>query len=129
MMAACAVPKSAYVFGCGYYLNIILAGVVILSLSEWRPSKRFADLDQRLGDLAYPIFLTHWLVAFVVATVTARITRDWVLLLETLPALLLVSGILAWLNGIYIEPWRRAVRERSVERLEANGAPVAVLLP
>jgi peptidoglycan/LPS O-acetylase OafA/YrhL len=127
-MAACVLTKSAYVFGWGYYFNIILAGAVILSFAEWRPSKRFADLDQWLGDLTYPIFLSHWLVAFVVATVTARSTKDWVLLLETLPALLLVSAILAWLNRIYIEPWRRAVRQSSVQGVEDTRAPGAVVV-
>jgi peptidoglycan/LPS O-acetylase OafA/YrhL len=127
MIVACMLSKTAYVFGWGYYLNIVLAGALILALADWRPGKFFAELDQRFGDLAYPIFLSHWLVAFVIATLISQGARNWVLLLETIPGVLLFSAILARVNAIYIEPKRRDVRHRSLERVEGNGVRGAVL--
>jgi peptidoglycan/LPS O-acetylase OafA/YrhL len=56
----------------GFYLSLALAAVLLLCLSRTDGSAlspRLACLDRRLGDLSYPIFLSH---------LTAAVTTAWI---------------------------------------------------
>lgn len=49
----------AYVDTFNFYLNTLLAGLVIYSLYHFKPNEVFSKLDKKCGEYCYPIFLLH----------------------------------------------------------------------
>ena len=50
-----------------YLLNILPGAVAVIAAVEWRAaSPRTRRLDKVCGDLAYPVYLAHWLVAVAI---------------------------------------------------------------
>ncbi|WP_258589477.1 acyltransferase family protein [Mesorhizobium sp. AR02] len=77
-----------------------------LSCADFR-SSRFAKADQRMGDLAYPMFLCHWHVAALFGS-----QPGWPLLLTSLPAIIGVSALMVVAIERPMETIRKLVRPR-----------------
>lgn len=100
----------------GFYLNIILNALLILSLSKRESlagvSRR---MDRLLGDFSYPIYLVHYQVALItMATLSVfgfQFARgDNVLVMLSLPLLFLVAWGLSVIVERPIDRLRRKIR-------------------
>lgn len=112
ILAGWLFTSDGYVFGLGFYINLGLSFILIGKLAKRRPE----GLDKAFGDLAYPMFLTHWLAGFLVLLVMPiHQTRGWDLFG---PAFALSLGA-AWgliiLSRAFVEPLRSRVRNRGAE--------------
>lgn len=94
-----------------FYINLISLGIFIytnISPSSDAPSSRW---DKRLGDLAYPVFLTHWITGFVIGQVFLNgQQRGLVLFAVALLPIIAVSYLLSEITDRVIEPLRSKVR-------------------
>ena len=83
-----------------FYLNVILSAYMVLLLSTLKAPARIFQIDQYLGNLAYPIYLCHLNVAIVVAAVLhwPGFVSDRLLLAALAPVLLC-----AWVVNKYVE--------------------------
>ncbi len=82
------------------YLNAFFSAYLVMLLSTIRGTPDWADLDRRLGNLSYPIYLCHYHVAVAVAALLGwPMTRsDNLLVACALPTL-----AVAWLLNRWIE--------------------------
>ncbi len=71
------------------YLNIGVCAVLVVVLKDLRLAK-FKRVDEFLGGLSYPVYLTHWLVGSLLARYTATAASPK-LFMMSLPAILAVS--------------------------------------
>jgi peptidoglycan/LPS O-acetylase OafA/YrhL len=75
------------------YLNIGVCAVLVVVLKDLRIAK-FRRLDEFLGGLSYPIYLTHWLIGSLLAWSTGTAISPK-LFVMSLPAVLVVSVAIA----------------------------------
>jgi hypothetical protein len=69
----------------GWFVSMVIGAFAILYLSEVRMSPRVAYWDRRLGDMAFPIFLYHLQLGYLIQTVAPQlITGPWSLWLWSL---------------------------------------------
>lgn len=79
--------------GVFFYLNIVLCAVLVVLLTEGRlPASVPERLDRLLGDLSYPVYLSHYLAALVVVGLVPGLTAGPALFLLSLPLTLAVSA-------------------------------------
>jgi peptidoglycan/LPS O-acetylase OafA/YrhL len=96
----------------GFYVSLLAAGYVTLALARRRSDDAppwLAQLDRRLGDLSYPLFLCHWPLAALVHGVTGLGPGAGLLAL-TWPVSVAVSAGLHALVETPVERLRDAVR-------------------
>lgn len=125
LLAGWVLPES-YVYGTGYYLNGVVFAVVVAGLARRPFSGAVARCDRALGEIAYPVFLSQWLVGFLVALALFPGTwRGWMLTLVATPFIIATGLLLALVNRRLIDPWRVRLRQGPREALIAGGAPVA----
>ena len=118
MVAGGSILPDSYVLGHGYYLGTILFSILVAGLAGWAPGARLRAIDRALGDLAYPVFLVHWLTAFLVASAFFPGTwRGWTLAAAATPAILALATVLAVLTRRYVEPLRSRLRGAPSELL------------
>ena len=111
VLAGGYVLGDAYTYGPGYYLGMGLFVVAVAGLAQAKATAVVSKLDGALGEIAYPIFLLHWLAGFVTAFVFMHgALRGWPLFLATLPTTFVLSVALAILNNKLIEPLRMRIR-------------------
>lgn len=93
-----------------FYLNLLaLSGMMWAIHHVGDPFRREGMMA---GDLAYPVFLVHWLVAFWVSVaVLDRAARGWELVALALGPILAVSYVMVWLTRRYLDPIRLQVRQ------------------
>lgn len=102
--------QSAAIFDMHYYINLMftvlmVAGIVAL------PRGLFYQ-DKTWGDLAYPVFLLHWPIGYLVGHyVFGHRYRGGDVFLAALPCTLLLAYGLAKISNIYIEPRRSLIRK------------------
>jgi peptidoglycan/LPS O-acetylase OafA/YrhL len=105
-----------------FYLNLILVtGLVFMLVAQ--PRSTTWRLDKLLGDLAYPLFLTHWLASFIVARLVLPGEPDGLAYVAI--SLLLATGVsipLAWGGNLLLDPVRLRVRRRATAAASARGA-------
>jgi peptidoglycan/LPS O-acetylase OafA/YrhL len=120
--AAGALVSDGYVEHAGFYVNIMLAALVVALQPALRPGPFVRRIDAVLGDLSYPIFLVHWLGGFAGYILLSSLTpRGWELVLVSAPIIAILAAALAFLNARFIEPLRWRVRnaERPREKMAA----------
>jgi peptidoglycan/LPS O-acetylase OafA/YrhL len=118
-------PES-YVYGAGYYLNGVAFAVVVAGFARRPFSGAVARYDRVLGEIAYPVFLSQWLVGFLVALAFFPGTwRGWMLTLAATPFIIATGFALALVNRKLVEPLRVRLRREPRETLLAGGAPIA----
>lgn len=106
----------------GFYVNTVIGAGLVAALVDWRPAGTFRRVDGYLGELAYPVFLCHWLTGFAVALAFFETdARGIGFALSTIIASLMVAVLIAALNERWIEPLRRKVRRG--ERVTAPVSP------
>jgi len=90
-----------------FYINLVTASILVALLIDRQPNA----IDKWLGDLAYPIFLSHHVVHFVVIfALLGRSTANILNFLISFPFVLAFSFALAKLANDMIEPLRSKVR-------------------
>ncbi|OGQ64725.1 MAG: hypothetical protein A3I81_07705, partial [Deltaproteobacteria bacterium RIFCSPLOWO2_02_FULL_55_12] len=87
----------------GFYLNVVLSAALIFSLSKLRPTA----IDKVAGDLAYPVFLCHWIIAALI-NYYFEINKGATLFIISIPPVLLFSFIL----HAQVEKKTNAIRDR-----------------
>jgi peptidoglycan/LPS O-acetylase OafA/YrhL len=120
VFAGWLLPES-YIYGIGYYLNDVVIAVVVAGLARRPFGGAVARCDRALGEIAYPVFLSQWLVGFLVALVFFPGTwRGWTLTLVATPFIIAAGYFLALVNRRLVEPLRLHLRD------ETRETPVAV---
>lgn len=95
----------------GFYVNTVTGAVLVAALVDWRPAEALRRGDGYLGELAYPVFLCHWLTGFAVALAFFEPdARGTGFAAATVVASVMVAVLMAAANGRWIEPLRRKVR-------------------
>jgi peptidoglycan/LPS O-acetylase OafA/YrhL len=103
------IPGGPWIFGL--YTSLIASGLVIAAMMRLNPKQvdpRFARLDRLAGDLSYPIYLCHWGVGVLVASMVPGWSR------ETLPVFLVgfpIVNVVAYAIFMIVEKplqsWKR----------------------
>ncbi|WP_417069483.1 acyltransferase family protein [Niveibacterium terrae] len=102
-------------FDLFFYLNlaalvVIIGGVVILPV-RGKPV-RIAKIEKLLGDLAYPVFLCHWLVGFEISLyLLDGQKRGLVLFALSVIPILILSLALIGIESRWIVPLRNRIRQ------------------
>jgi peptidoglycan/LPS O-acetylase OafA/YrhL len=104
--------RETYVFEAQFYINIGLQGLAVAALASMT-AKSSARLDKLLGDLSYPVFLSHWLVAYLLyMTLFGDERRGISLMFATLVGATVAAFALCSVQSL-IEPLRSRVRRRA----------------
>jgi peptidoglycan/LPS O-acetylase OafA/YrhL len=121
VMAGGSVMTDRYTEGIGYYVGTILFAVVVAGLANANYSRAIRLIDRWLGELAYPVFLTHWLVGFMlVVTIMPGATRGWGLTFAAIPLTLVMSHALVVLNRRWIDPVRTQIRNSGADAVACS---------
>lgn len=106
--------------GVGFYVSLGLAIATAAALRDTSVAPPWRRLDNRLGDLAYPVFLLHMPIAYFVQWMlpaATALSEEWFFL--TLPPVLLASLVLDRLVEKPIEKARARVRGAGIGALKA----------
>jgi peptidoglycan/LPS O-acetylase OafA/YrhL len=107
-VAAGSILSMSYVYGFGYYVSTGLGAIVVAGLVQNKVSHGMKAVDRYLGELAYPVFLCHWLAGLIIAVIVLPgFSRGWWFTLAALPLIAIIAVGIAWLNQQIIEPFRR----------------------
>ena len=122
LLAEGTVFPDGYALYAGFYVNVLLAALVIVFLSDFNPGPLLRRLDVALGNLSYPVFLCQWLGGFIVYLMWSQgQPRSWELALAALPIIILLSIALAWAHHLLVEPLRSRIR--SARGFWRSGSP------
>lgn len=129
MICGAWILSDDYVRLGGFYLNSIIGAALVAALADWRPAATLRVVDAYMGELAYPVFLCHWLAGFAVALAAfAPELRGTGFALAAILASLGIAVVMASLNARCIEPMRRNIRRRAgitVPRTRGGGVVTA----
>lgn len=95
-----------------YFLNYAIGFLAVLSIGAERPAGRLAVWDRLLGDLSYPIFLSHYIIgaAVYIWLSPAAPIRGWAVFYQSVPAILAFSAIVVFVVERPIAAVRNHVR-------------------
>lgn len=115
-------------FDLYFYVNLIALSIMVGSASAPSMVRSCRSSGKILGDLSYPIFLTHFALAFVVSVLFLDGTRRGLdLLLATIPPVLVMSLVLSRASRNWLEPIRTRIRLRAAarrsDRIEVGVSP------
>lgn len=100
-----------------FYVNVILLYAIVASAAAPGSRSFWPRAGRLLGDLAYPVFLVHWLIGFLVSELFFDgLNRGGGLLLAALGPIVAISFCLAWCANRWLEPLRDRVRGRAAGR-------------
>lgn len=127
VMGLLGFPQPPIVFNVFFYLNLVFQGLAVTALCLVQaPSSR--RIDTLLGDLSYPVFLCHWLAAYVVALLFfPGQWRGVPLMIATLFAATAAAYVVCKCQDAVVEPLRARIRARS--KAADDLQPVAAELP
>jgi len=95
-----------------FYCNIVIVSLLVAAIRNVR-----IKWDKFFGNLAYPVFLTHWLIGLVLVHVFNLAYRGLEILAFTLPATLVTSFLLVRLQEVFIERVRDRIRSTHLMKL------------
>lgn len=99
-----------------YVLNLAPGLIAVIAALEWRPQATWLQhCDRVAGELSYPVYLSHWGVAIVVAAAATslglgELSRGPLLFLLSVPPILLFSLTLVHMSDRPINRLRDRVR-------------------
>lgn len=98
-----------------FYLNFASLFVFLACSTHPKLGISLSGSGKILGDLAYPIFLVHWIIGFGVSLLWPNgVPQGLFLFALSLPFILVASWALAWGADRWIEPLRNRVRTGAV---------------
>lgn len=98
-------------FNLFFYINLASLLLMVSCLTMPSLSLVFRKSGKALGDLAYPVFLTHWIVGFTISLlVLDGKGRSLSLLVISVLPILAISFFVTWLANRWIEPLRNMIR-------------------
>ena len=115
-------------FNLSFYVNLICLFFMVASASVPSMVGSFRTSGKILGDLSYPIFLTHFTVAFVVSLLFLDAKRRGldVFVASVLP-ILAISFVLSRAGTKWLEPLRSRIRSRATwrksDRFDVRSSP------
>jgi peptidoglycan/LPS O-acetylase OafA/YrhL len=113
LVAAGLAGPGAFAYRVGWYLNIVLAAYVIAALGPRSAANWLGRVDKTMGDMAYPIFLVHWIISFAIVLIVPTMRQYPILLcVTTTPLTALYGWLIARMAERLIEPLRHRVRVR-----------------
>ena len=96
-----------------FYVNLVCLLAFVSCLTTPAFSVLFKRSGKALGDLAYPIFLTHWIVGFIMNMLLLNNAgKGLPLLAVSVLPILVISFLVSWLANRWIEPLRYKVRPK-----------------
>lgn len=98
-------------FNVFFYTNLFSSAALVYLIANSNLQKTFKVSGKLLGDLAYPMFLLHWVVGFIMGYLVLDGQRRGLNLVAVsfLP-ILIISYCLSWLANRWLEPLRNIVR-------------------
>ncbi|MCF5233790.1 MULTISPECIES: acyltransferase family protein [unclassified Pseudomonas] len=98
-------------FNTFFYINLFSSAALVYLIANSNLQYTFKKSGKLLGDLAYPMFLLHWVAGFIMSYLILDGQRRGLLLVAVsfLP-ILVVSYCLSWLANRWLEPLRNIVR-------------------
>ncbi len=101
-------------FSYFFYVNLACLLTLVACLSAHPLNSLFRNSGKTVGDLAYPIFLTHWIIGFMMSELfLGGQERGLLLLAVSVLPILVVSFALSKLTDRWVEPMRAMVRARA----------------
>jgi peptidoglycan/LPS O-acetylase OafA/YrhL len=114
-------------FNTLFYLNLAFQCMAVIGLSLMAPVP-FPRLDKLAGDWSYPVFLSHWIVAFLLMLLLVPDrSRGVGLMFATLAGSSCVAYFICHFQDTMVEPLRRHIRaDAMTDRQRATAvAPIA----
>lgn len=103
-------------FDVGFYANMLAVSALVVALAAGQVRRQagiWSEVDRQFGALAYPMFVMHWIVGFVISqSMFGGETRGLGLAFVTLAATVALSRGLCHLQDAIIEPLRDRIRGR-----------------
>lgn len=113
--------RSTAGFNVLFYVNMLSVAAVIATLASILVGER-SRLDAVLGELAYPVFLCHWLVGFALShSLFQGAPRGLALAGATIAGATAVALVLALAQRRMVEPIRQRLRPQRPSRDSASG--------
>ena len=113
-------------FNTVFYVNLLTLGGLVAALTHPVFATVGNTVTRRLGDLAYPVFLTHWLIGFIVSTLLlSGEKRGYTLLALSLPPAIALSWLISIFGDATLEPLRNRIRPASKTRTQPTIATSA----
>lgn len=92
------------------YTNILVSCAVVLAYpANVTPT---SSTDRWLGDIAYPAFLSHWMIGYLVSYATG-LSRGAALFAVSLPVIIAIASCMTWVTGRAVDPLRDRVRSQA----------------
>ncbi|WP_395602442.1 acyltransferase family protein [Pseudomonas sp. A1230] len=100
-------------FNLFFYTNLLLLVFMVAPLTTSAFDGQLKRSGKILGDLAYPVFLTHWVVAFIISSLFLDGQhRGWSLFAASVLPVILISYAISRTADNLVEPMRDSVRNR-----------------
>lgn len=107
-----------------YYINTALAFATVLLINKSRLTGKTGKVDKFLGDLAYPLFLSHFAAGFIASKVLHIDHRGWELFFWAYPIAMAISIAVVKLVDEPISKLRDRIRsETRTVKAERAGEP------
>lgn len=107
-----------------FFLNLALASIMVFFLVDPRHRTTNSGFDTLLGKMSYPIFLTHWIVGFVIRrTFVPGIPFGELgitLFIIALPAILIAAYALVLVQERTFDPIREQIRRFGLKTASAR---------
>jgi peptidoglycan/LPS O-acetylase OafA/YrhL len=128
LVAVLALLISRYSVTAAYILSLPVFGYLTVSLSKVRTGQGLKRIDDILGHMSYPIYLAHYLCAYIVVLVASRLgfqsllidSKDGFMFEYTLLGFFIITLVVILFSvvlALYLERPMEKVRHEVVKRL------------
>lgn len=111
-------------FSLFFYINLFLLTCIVAPLTTSAFDGQMKRTGKVLGDLAYPVFLTHWIVAFIISSLFLDGRhRGWVVFAASVLPSILISYAISRAADKLVEPIRDSVRSSALRKTPSTFVP------
>ncbi|WDH24118.1 acyltransferase family protein [Pseudomonas chlororaphis] len=104
-------------FSLFFYINLVLLVCMVAPLTTSAFDGQLRATGKILGDLAYPVFLTHWVVAFAISGLLLDGQhRGWAVFYASIIPVIFISYAISRAADKLVEPIRDTVRNSVLRR-------------